>query len=71
MHIQSLVDGYTDKVLFKIKQFLKFLVQCNTNDQRKLGGGIELPCFDGAYSVAGNTNHIGQLHLRYPGCGAL
>ena len=38
--------------LLKVKQFLKFLVQSNTQYQGQFGSGIELPCLNGTDGVS-------------------
>lgn len=49
----------------KIKEFLKLFIKRNAENQRKLGGRVELPCLNRAYRVARYTYHFGKLRLRH------
>ena len=48
----------------KIENILKFLVKRDADDERELGGGVELPCLDRADSVSRYADHICKLLLR-------
>lgn len=48
----------------KIKQFFKFLVQCNAKDQCQLCSGTKLPRFNRTDCISWYTNQFRQLCLR-------
>ena len=48
----------------KIENILKFLIKRDADDERELGGGVELPCLDRADSVSRYADHICKLLLR-------
>ena len=54
------------KTIFKglSLQLLELLVQRDADDQRQLGGGVELPGLDGADRVPGDAHQLGELRLR-------
>lgn len=49
----------------KVKKLLKLFIQGNTQDKGKLGGGVKLPCFYGAYGVSGYAYRLRQIGLGH------
>ena len=60
------LDTQTPNFSLKIEQFLELLVQGDAENQRQLGGGIELPRLNGADGVAGHAHQLRQLGLGQP-----
>ena len=51
-------------MLLKVKYLFKLLIQRDTQDQRELGGRIELSRFDRADGIARHADHLCEVTLR-------
>ena len=58
---------FANDLLLKIKQFFKFFVQCNAQDQSELCRGIKLTGFDGADRIPRYAYDRRQLDLGQSG----